>query len=114
MFDTIFADEFLLRLDPTTTQEELDFLHEFIPALKVLLLVSAIITSIFFLINIIVLRGLYKERYNQATAHKVYTYQFIYGIVMLFLNTVVGIMYVISGNQGMNNQPDTIEVREGI
>lgn len=113
-YDKLTDPDFLLKLDPSTTQSELDLIAQFSNFFEVTLIVSFVITLIMFIINYILFSGLYKGKYKKEKAMKIYNYQFILGIVYLFFNTVVGILYLISGNQGKNEQLDKPEVREGI
>jgi hypothetical protein len=114
MLDKLLSSEFILELDPTTTTEELEIVELLVPFITVMLLVVGIASFIMFIINFYLFRGLYTERYNEEKARKIYTYQFILGIVYLFVNTVVGILYVVSGNQGRSGQKDMPYTREGI
>jgi len=113
-FDRIFSEAFLLRLDPETTQEELDFLFTYLPIFRVIIFAALIFSTILLIVNYILFSGLYKEQYEENKAIKVYTYQFIIGIVYLFSNLVVGILYVISGSQGRQGDLDMPDIREGI
>ena len=114
MFEVYMSTENLLTLDPTTTPEELEIIETIFPVIKVILLVTGIISLIMFVVNLIVLGGLYKERYTEEQAQKVYKYQFVLGIVYLFLNTIVGILYLVSGHQGRTGEKDMPYTREGI
>lgn len=114
LIDIILDPDFLLSLDPSTTQTELNMIANMHGVLKLLILVSAIIGFIMFVINYYFFSGLYKGRYDEEKARKVYLYQFIYGIICLFGNLVIGILYLLSGNQGRNGREDRPYTREGI
>lgn len=104
----------LMNLDPDLTSVEADMIIEFLPLLYWVLIVMVVLQSIFFIINMHYFRGLYKERYTNEFAKKIYMYQFVYGIVNLFFNTLVGVLYLISGNQGRLEQEDNPYTREGL
>lgn len=112
--DTLLDPNFLLVIDPETTQAELDMILELQGVIKTIILVSVIIGFTMFIINYYFFSGLYKGRYDEEKAKKVYLYQFIYGIICLFGNLVIGIMYLLSGNQGRNGEEDRPHTREGI
>lgn len=114
VIDKLLNNEFLLQLDPETTTQELEFIEMFVPVIKVVAIVAGVISLIWFVINFYLFRGLYTERYTQEQAQKVYKYQFILGIIYLFLNTVAGILYLISGHQGKTGEQDMPYTREGI
>lgn len=114
LFEHFWNRDIFLDLDPTTTPGELDFIELIGPYVKGFLIVMAIIGFIIFIVNYILFSGLYKEKYTPEKARKVYTYQFVWGIIQLFFNTVTGILYLISGNQGRNGQVDKPFTREGI
>lgn len=114
LFEKFWSRDVFMELDPTTTASELEFVEMIAPVIRVLLIVAAILGFIIFIVNYILFSGLYKEKYTPEKAKKVYTYQFIWGIIQLFFNTVTGILYLISGNQGRNEQLDMPFTREGI
>ena len=79
-----------------------------------IIFVMAIITTIFFIVNLILFTGLMKGKYTEEKAKKIYLYQAIWGGLNLLSNQITGILYLISGVQGYNGRKDSINVREGI
>ena len=114
LFENFWNSDFFLKIDPTTTSRELEIIDMIGPYLKIFMLVASIIGFIIFIVNYILFSGLYKGKYSTEKARSIYTYQFIWGIIQLFFNTVTGILYLISGNQGRNDQLDKPFTREGI
>ncbi len=104
---------FLLEMDPTITQADLDFIEIFNGFILTFAIISGIIISIFFIINLILFTKLLRGKFTEETAKKVYLYQFIWGIVCIFINSIVGILYIISGYTGQQG-PNTDQPREGI
>ncbi len=114
LFNSVLDINKLIELDPTITEGEIEFLNEFFPFILGFMLVIGIISGILFSINFVVFKGLWSNKITEEQAIKRYNYQFILGIVYLFVNTVVGIVYLISGHQGKNQQVDMPYTREGI
>ena len=79
-----------------------------------IIFVMAIITTIFFIVNLILFTGLMKGKYTEEKAKKIYLYQAIWGGLNLLSNQITGILYLISGVQGYNGRKDSVNVREGI
>ena len=62
---------------------------------------------ILFLINLIVFTKLLKGNLHPSKAEALYTYQFIIGIIYLFANSIVGVLYLISalfGKRTLNEE----------
>ena len=96
---------------PADELQALEFMMGF---LLVLLIVLAVIFSVMFLINLILFTKLMRGGFTEEQARKVYLYQAIWGGISIVLNSVTGILYLISGIQGYNGEVDRIETREGI
>ncbi len=79
-----------------------------------ILVVFSVIFSIMFVINLILFTKLMKGSFTEEQAKKVYLYQAIWGGISILINSVTGILYLISGVQGYNERVDRIETREGI
>ena len=79
-----------------------------------ILIVLAVVFTVMFIVNLILFSKLIKGGYTEEQARKVYLYQTIWGGINLLMNSVTGILYLISGIQGFNGQVDRIETREGI
>ncbi len=79
-----------------------------------LLIVFTIIFSVMFVVNLILFTKLMKGAYTEEQAKKVYLYQAIWGGISVLINSVTGILYLISGIQGYNGRVDRIDTREGI
>jgi len=103
-FDEIYATV------PTDEQWIFDLMTGII---GIVILVIGIILGIVFVINLILFSKLIKGAYSEEKAKKVYKYQIIWGIISLFMNTLTGILYLISGFQGFEGQKDHMNVREG-
>ena len=94
--------------------EELEAYEFFMGILLVFLIVMAVIITTMFIVNLVLFTKLIKGEFTEAQARKVYLYQAIYGGINIIFNTVVGILYLVSGIQGYSGQPDRIDTREGI
>lgn len=79
-----------------------------------ILIVFAIVYAVFFIINLILFRGLMSGKYTEEKAKKIYLYQAIWGGLNLLSNQITGILYLISGVQGFNGRKDKVNVRDGI
>jgi len=55
-----------------------------------------------------------KGKFTESQAKKVYLYQAIWGGVSFLFNQVTGILYLISGIGGYNNQKEEVNIRDGI
>jgi len=53
-------------------------------------------------------------KFTEEQAKTSYTYQLFIGIVLILLNTISGVVYIISGIKGRDNEPDRISTRDGI
>ena len=103
----------LLTEDGASTAD-IDFVFKLYEIIGNVLIVLAVVIGLFFILNIVLFTKLIKGRYSEETAKKVYLYQAIYGGVNLLFNTLVGILYLISGVMGRQGRKDEINVREGI
>jgi len=79
-----------------------------------LLVVLAVIFIVMFIVNLILFSKLMRGAYTEEQARKVYLYQAIWGGINILMNSITGILYLISGIQGYNGQVDRIDTREGI
>lgn len=86
----------------------------------ILQLLIQFIFGIVFLWGIVVFFNLYlfvrliKGKFNEQQAKKVYLYQAIWGGISFLFNQVTGILYLISGIGGYNNQKEETNIRDGI
>jgi len=96
---------------PADELQALEFMMGF---LLVLMIVLAIIFSVMFLINLYLFTKLMRGGFTEEQARKVYLYQAIWGGINIVLNSVTGILYLISGIQGYSGEVDRIDTREGI
>ncbi len=80
----------------------------------ILLIIFAVIFMIMFIINLTFFTKLIKGLYTEEQAKKIYLYQAIWGGISLTINSVTGILYLVSGIQGYNGRVDKIKTREGI
>lgn len=70
--------------------------------------------GIVILINLFLFIRLMKGKFTESQAKKVYLYQAIWGGVSFLFNQVTGILYLISGIGGYNNQKEEVNIRDGI
>ena len=105
--------EFLQEADEMTVEEE-EFLQIMMNWMSGLFIVLAILFVVMFFINLYLFTKLIRGSYTDAQAKKVYLYQAIWGGINVLLNTVTGILYLVSGIQGYSGQVDRINTREGI
>jgi len=96
------------------TIEEYDELLIIFDFVVVVLLVFAIIITAIFMINLVLFSKLIKGSFTDEQAKKVYLYQAIWGGISIILNTVTGILYLISGVQGYSEETDNEDFRDGI
>ena len=114
IFKSIFTEDFFLDLDPNIDMAEVDMILDIYSTMGTVMLVMAIIVGIFFIINMYLFIRLMMGKFSEESARKIYTYQLVWGIISIFLNTITGILYIVSGVQGRNGQVDRINTREGI
>lgn len=110
----IMDREFFLQLEPNIPIDELDMVMDLYSTIGSILYILAGILLVVFLINVFIFGKLILGKYSEETAKKVYTYQFIWGILNIFMNILVGILYIISGNQGKKGLVEMRDTREGI
>lgn len=78
----------------------------------IVILVIGIILAIMFVVNITLFTKLMRGDFQKESAKKVYTYQIIWGVISLLMNTVTGILYLISGFQGYESLKNTVDKDE--
>ena len=105
--------EFLQEADEMTVEEE-EFLQIMMNWMSGLFIVLAILFVVMFFINLYLFTKLIRGSFTDAQAKKVYLYQAIWGGINVLLNTVTGILYLVSGIQGYSGQVDRINTRDGI
>ncbi|MBN2604610.1 MAG: hypothetical protein JXR62_02145 [Bacilli bacterium] len=90
-------------------------LYEFIMGIaQNVVYIMGIVIIVLFVINLYLFTRLMREKLTNEVAHKVYLYQAIWGGINLLFNQITGILYLISGVQGFNNQKDNVKTRDGI
>ena len=114
MFESLFTEEFFLALDPNIPLDEIQFILDLYAILGQVFLIGGFVLLVALAINLYLFTGLMNGRYSAESAKKVYTYQFIWGIINVILNTFTGILYIVSGYQGMNGIKEMRDTREGI
>ncbi len=102
-----------MLLEDMTLAEYAEF-ELFIDFLAVLLVVMSVILITMFMVNLVLFTKLIKGSFTEEQAKKVYLYQAIWGGISVVLNSVTGILYLISGVQGYSGQKDNEEFRDGI
>ena len=110
----LFNSEFFLSDLGEMTSEELEFFDIMISWMTSIMIVFALLFTIMFTINIILFTKLIRGKFTEEQAKKVYLYQAIWGGISILLNTVTGILYLVSGVQGYSGHVDKIDTREGI
>lgn len=78
----------------------------------VVMLVLGVILIIMFIVNITLFTKLMRGEFSKDSAKKVYKYQIIWGIISLLMNTVTGILYLISGFQGYESLKNMVDKDE--
>ena len=114
IFKYAFTEDFFERL---AGPDEMDEIQEILAIYQIIgniMFVLMLILIVIFLINLIVNLRLITGKLTEQQARVAYTYQLFIGIVLILLNTVAGIVYIISGVKGRDNEPDKIETRAGI
>lgn len=120
LFITYFFMKFLIDNIPYDPQEmsldEYNYMVSTFDWVMTLLIVMGIILGVFFIINVFLFPKLIRGKYTYEQAKKVYLYQAIYGGVNLLFNQITGILYLISGVRGFNNEQEMKkeEIRDGI
>lgn len=101
-------------MEAEMSSSEYTDLLEFMNFFGYVLMVMAIVVTIFFIVNLVLFTGLMREKYTYEKAKKIYLYQAIWGGFNLLSNQITGILYLVSGVQGYNDRKDKVNVREGI
>lgn len=79
-----------------------------------IVLIIAIVMTIFFAINLYLFINLLNGAYTEKQAKNIYLYQAIWGGVSLLFNQFVGILYLVSGVQGYSGHKEETNIRKGI
>ncbi len=114
VFKAVFTREFFEELVPPEEMAEIDTVIEIYQFVGNIMVVMGMIMAVIFIVNLIMNLRLMSGKLSESQARVAYTYQLFIGIVLILLNTIAGIVYIISGVQGRNNEPDKIETRSGI
>jgi len=114
LFKTIFTEEFFEDIVPPEEMGEIQEILELYEVLGNVMLVLAMIMAVILVINLIVNLRLILGKFTEEQAKTAYTYQLFIGIVLILLNTISGVVYIISGIKGRDNEPDRISTRDGI
>ena len=113
-FKLLLTEEFFESIVPPEEMGEVQGIIELYQIIGNIALVFAMFLAIILVINLIVNIKLIKGKVTEEKAKLYYTYQLFIGIVLLLINTISGIVYIISGIKGRDNEPDRISTREGI
>lgn len=113
-----------LNLSGTTalfTPESMDIsVSEFNEFMKVFNIIINVFYGVFivyfvmFIINLYLFIPLINGKCTTDKARKIYLYQAIWGGISLLGNTLVGILYLVSGVQGRNGYREEKNIRDGI
>ncbi len=96
-----------------STQE--DFLLIVMNGLGYLLIGVGLLIFIVFIINLFLFTKLISHRFDQNKMRKVLIYQSVWGGINLLFNQVSGVLYLISGLNGLNEMnKDKESIREGL
>jgi len=114
LFKTVFTEDFFVQLDPNIDLNEVQSILDIYSVLANVFIVMAIVVGIIVVVNLYLFIKLIRGKFDEKQAKRVYTYQFIWGILSVLSNTLTGILYIISGYQGMKGITETRDIREGI
>jgi hypothetical protein len=112
----LMAGLILLNQPAIISVLETEFPEEmaFFDLIRVLLIILAVIATLFFILNAYLFIPIIKGEKTKNTESKL-LYQAIYGGINLTFNQLVGIIYLISGILGYNQiEKEKNPVREGI
>lgn len=110
----LFKSELFLSDLGGMTSEEIEIFDIMIGWMTSIMIIFAVLFTVMFTINIILFTKLIRGKFTEKQAKKVYLYQAIWGGISILLNTITGILYLVSGVQGYSGHVDRIETREGI
>lgn len=96
------------------TEAEYEMFTELLDFMGNLFIVMGIVLFIFVVINLVLFTKLVRGKLDEKTAKKVYLYQAIWGGINLLSNQITGILYLVSGVRGFNNQREETDIRDGI
>ena len=114
LLGSVLDRELFLELDPSMDIQELDLILNIYGTFSTVLYVLGAIVLVVFIVNIYIFGKLIKGNIPEESVKKVYTYQFVWGIINIFMNTIAGILYIVSGYQGMKGNKELKDTREGI
>lgn len=114
VFKALFTEEFFEDLVPPEDMAEIREIVELYQIIGNVMIVLAMILGVIFIINLFVNIRLIRGKVPEEKAKTYYTYQLFIGIVLMLMNTISGIVYIISGIKGRDDEPDKIHTREGI
>lgn len=107
------SSAFIVELEEMPAEEE-EIFNMMITIMTNIMIVFAILFTVMFIINLILFTKLIRGKLTEAQAKKVYLYQAIWGGISVLLNTVTGILYLVSGVQGYSGRVEKVETRDGI
>lgn len=122
-FGTLIASLFLLNIGNTplydmlaadTTDAELEEIITMLNWFGGIALGVAIITGVFFVVNMYLFLKLMRGGFDEKTAKTIYLYQAIWGGINLLFNTLTGILYLVSGVTGYGGHKEEKDIRDGI
>lgn len=114
VFKSVLDEEFFEDFVPAEDMGEIQEIVEIYQFIGNIMYVIGLVLAVIFIINLVNNLRLILGKCTESQAKVAYTFQLFIGIVLILLNTVAGIVYIISGVQGRNNEPDKINTREGI
>lgn len=96
------------------SESEFSYFMEIINIGLIIIYGALAVFFVVFLVNLILFIPMIKGNYTESKARNVYLYQAIWGGLNLFSNTLVGILYLVSGIQGRKGRREEKDIREGI
>lgn len=114
VFKVLFSEEFFEDIVPPEDMAEIQEIIELYQIIGNVMIVLAMLLGVIFVINLFVNIRLIRGKVTEEQSKTYYTYQLFIGIVLILMNTISGIVYIISGIKGRDNEPDRIHTREGI
>jgi cytochrome b subunit of formate dehydrogenase len=114
LLGSILDRDLFLELDPSIPVEELDLILSIYGTMAIVMYVMAFVLITVFIVNVVIFKKLIKGEYSEESARKVYTYQLIWGIINIFINTIGGILHIVSAVSGRNGEREMRHTRDGI
>lgn len=109
-----FLLDFIISSDDSLTPSDIEEIEWMMNFYSVIILVFLVILGILFVVNLILFIKLLRNQYSKKQAKKVMLYMAIIGGFYLLSNQIVGVLYLVTGIVGYNEQKELSNIREGI